>query len=137
MVQLPVGLGGLDGSALYISTEKSIYTERMKEIAKNIKDRMNNSKSHKNNFRINWSMCDNIYVRYVDNSAALLSLFENVSFSSFVEDKSVKLIVIDSIAAFLRTDFSNDKNSNMKKRSDFLVYLCSLLKALFCVFYFI
>jgi RecA/RadA recombinase len=115
-VQLPVAFGGLDGSAVYICTESQIPTERLREIANGI-----TKKQEK--FEIDWDLCDNIFVKQSTSCEILLKDLETLP--ALIEKKSVKLIVVDSIAAILRSEFDSD---NIVERNDFVFEICLVLK---------
>jgi RecA/RadA recombinase len=115
-VQLPIAFGGLDGSAVYICTESQVSTERLREIANYITEKQDN-------FEIDWDLCDNIFIKQSGSCEILLKDLETLS--PLIESKSVKLIVIDSIAAILRSEFDSSK---IIQRNDFLLQISLMLK---------
>ncbi|KAF9400200.1 Meiotic recombination protein dmc1 [Mortierella sp. AD011] len=93
MAQLPVAMGGGNGKAAYIDTEGTFRHERIKAIAER--------------FGIDpEAALDNILVARAYNSEHQMDLITEVA-ARFAEEKGVfRLLVIDSIIALFRTDFS-------------------------------
>ncbi|RLF12072.1 MAG: DNA repair and recombination protein RadA [Thermoprotei archaeon] len=89
-VQLPLSRGGLDASALYLDTEGTFRPERLIEIASRFgldpKEALNNI----------------IYAR-VYNSDHQVFLVEEAS--KVIEEKKIKLLVIDSLVGHFRGEF--------------------------------
>ncbi len=89
-VQLPKEQGGLDGSVLFIDTENTFRPERIVQIAKGLK--LDPEKVLKN-----------ISVARAFNSEHQMLLIEKVP--EMIEEKKVKLIIIDSLTSHFRADF--------------------------------
>ncbi|KAF9350711.1 Meiotic recombination protein dmc1 [Mortierella sp. AD094] len=93
MAQLPAAMGGGNGKAAYIDTEGTFRHERIKAIAER--------------FGIDSEAAlDNILVARAYNSEHQMDLITEVA-ARFAEEKGIfRLLVIDSIIALFRTDFS-------------------------------
>ncbi|KAF9434156.1 Meiotic recombination protein dmc1 [Entomortierella beljakovae] len=93
MAQLPASMGGGNGKAAYIDTEGTFRHERIKSIAER--------------FGIDSEAAlDNILVARAYNSEHQMELITELA-ARFAEEKGIfRLLVIDSIIALFRTDFS-------------------------------
>ncbi|KAF8271875.1 Rad51-domain-containing protein, partial [Lactarius quietus] len=92
VAQLPPELGGASGKVAYIDTEGTFRPDRIKSIA----DR----------FGVNGDMAlENILYARAYNSEHQMELINECS-QRFAEDKDFRLIIIDSIMALFRVDFS-------------------------------
>lgn len=90
-VQLPKDKGGLDGNVLWIDTENTFRPERIIQVAKGLK--LDPEKILKN-----------IHVARAFNSEHQMFLLEKAN--EIVEEKKIKLIVVDSLTSHFRSDFS-------------------------------
>ncbi|MEM5829247.1 MAG: DNA repair and recombination protein RadA [Candidatus Aenigmatarchaeota archaeon] len=90
-VQLPPEKGGLGGNVLYIDTENTFRPERILQIAKSL-----NLDPEK--------VLSNIYVARAFNSEHQMFLVEKAN--EIIEEKNIKLIVIDSLTSHFRADFT-------------------------------
>lgn len=89
-VQLPNDKGGLEGACLFIDTENTFRPERVVQIARAI-----NLEPEK--------VLRNIYVARAFNTEHQMLLIEKSP--EMIEDKKIRLIVIDSLTSHFRADF--------------------------------
>lgn len=90
--QLPLSLGGGSGKAAYIDTEGTFRPERIKSIA----ERFNLDPE---------TALDNISVARAYNSEHQMMLLNHLV-ARLCEEKQYRLVVVDSIIALFRTDYS-------------------------------
>ncbi|MEM5879092.1 MAG: DNA repair and recombination protein RadA [Candidatus Aenigmatarchaeota archaeon] len=90
-VQLPPEKGGLGGNVLYIDTENTFRPERIVQIAKALE--LDPEK-----------VLSNIHVARAFNSEHQMFLVEKAN--EIIEEKNIKLIVIDSLTSHFRADFT-------------------------------
>lgn len=90
-VQLPKEKGGLNGACLFIDTEATFRPERIREIAE---ARGLDPKK----------VLQNIYVARAFNSDHQVVLTEKAK--DIIKEKNIKLIVVDSLTAHFRADYS-------------------------------
>lgn len=90
-VQLPVESGGLEGKAIYIDTEGTFRPERIMQMSKAIG--LDPDESLKN-----------ILVARAYNSDHQMILVEKAK--DVIKDEDVKLLIVDSLTALFRTDYS-------------------------------
>jgi DNA repair protein RadA len=88
--QLPKDKGGLDGNVLWIDSEQTFRPERIVQIAKGLK--LDPEKVLKN-----------VFVARAYNSEHQIFLIEKAP--EVIEQKNIKLIVIDSLTSHFRADF--------------------------------
>lgn len=120
--QLPLALGGLCGSAVYISTEHELPQERLEQIA-HTRPRFSAHFSTTNPL-------ENLFVEHADTADTLAFVIRKLP--ELVEqkrttDRPIRLVVIDSIAAVFRCD---EERSNARARVPELLALASRLKRL-------
>jgi len=89
-VQLPPEKGGLGGNVLYIDTENTFRPERIAQMAKALD--LDPKK-----------ILSNIHVARAFNSEHQMFLVEKAN--EIIEEKNIKLIVIDSLTSHFRADF--------------------------------
>lgn len=89
-VQLPKDKGGLDGACLFVDTEHTFRPERIVQIA-----RAFNLEPEK--------VLRNIYVARAFNTEHQILLVEKAP--EMIEEKKIKLIVVDSLTSHFRADF--------------------------------
>jgi len=89
-VQLPHEKGGLGGNVLYIDTENTFRPERIVQIAK--AQGLNPEK-----------VLSNIHVARAFNSEHQMFLVEKAN--EIIEEKNIKLIILDSLTSHFRADF--------------------------------
>jgi RecA/RadA recombinase len=89
-VQLPPEKGGLGGNVLYIDTENTFRPERIVQIAK--AQGLNPEK-----------VLSNIHVARAFNSEHQMFLVEKAN--EIIEEKNIKLIILDSLTSHFRADF--------------------------------
>ena len=90
-VQLPQDKGGLGGAALYIDTEATFRPERIAQMATALK--LDPKK-----------VLENVFVARAYNSDHQCLLIEKAG--DLIKQKNIKLIVVDSVTALFRADFS-------------------------------
>jgi len=111
-VQLPEDRGGVSGRALYVDTEGTFSPGRIRQIA--------------GRFGVEDPL-KGIYVKRVESVVALEDLV--VKFlPRFVEEKQVRLVVIDSVIALYRAQFKG--REYLARRQQRLNYLLDWLKRL-------
>ncbi|KAK7064046.1 meiotic recombination protein dmc1 [Favolaschia claudopus] len=92
VAQLPPDMGGASGKVAYIDTEGTFRPDRIKSIAER--------------FGVDGQMAlENILYARAFNSEHQMELINECSLR-FAEDKDYRLLVVDSIMALFRTDFS-------------------------------
>ncbi|MBI2542852.1 MAG: DNA repair and recombination protein RadA [Candidatus Aenigmarchaeota archaeon] len=89
-VQMPKDKGGLDGACLFIDTENTFRPERIVQISRALKLEPE-------------KVLRNIFVARAFNSEHQILLVEKAP--EMIEEKKVKLIVIDSLTSHFRADF--------------------------------
>ncbi|XP_030766376.1 DNA repair protein RAD51 homolog 3 [Sitophilus oryzae] len=109
-VQLPKALGGLEGEAIYISTNNNMAPHRIEEMSekfiKQVKDVVPGLKLSAD------YILKHIYVIFCNNFTELKACIKY--FANFLLDKKVKLIVIDSIATPLRELNQEDRTNSLQ-----------------------
>lgn len=89
-VQLPKDKGGLDGACLFIDTENTFRPERIVQIARALKLEPER-------------VLKKIYVARAFNTAHQILLIDKAP--EIIEEKKIKLIVVDSVTSHFRADF--------------------------------
>ena len=89
-VQLPIDEGGLDGTAFYIDTERTFSPRRVAEMASYRELDVQ-------------KVLSNIYIGSALNTHHLFSIVEQLD--KEIQDKNVKLLVVDSFASHFRSEF--------------------------------
>lgn len=120
-VQLPTSLGGLNKSAIYISTESGgLETRRLQDIIESINKRFDGANVSSNNVR-----CFNCY-----DTEELLHVMQ-YQLPIAIEKHNVGVILIDSIAAHYRAEASSVKNKgDALSRSQSLTLVARLLRTM-------
>jgi len=114
MTQLPPDLGGAAGKVAYIDTEGTFRPDRIRSIA----DR----------FGVNGDMAlENILYARAFNSEHQMELINECS-QRFAEDKDFRLLIVDSIMALFRVDFSG--RGELSERQQKLAQMLSKLAKL-------
>ncbi|KAJ3882755.1 putative DMC1 protein [Lentinula edodes] len=109
--QLPPDLGGASGKVAYIDTEGTFRPDRIKAIA----DR----------FGVDGNMAlENILYARAFNSEHQMELINECSLR-FAEDKDFRLLIVDSIMALFRVDYSG--RGELSERQQKLAQICVLL----------
>eukprot|EP01112_Ceratiomyxa_fruticulosa_P014751 TRINITY_DN4256_c0_g1_i1.p1 TRINITY_DN4256_c0_g1~~TRINITY_DN4256_c0_g1_i1.p1 ORF type:complete len:553 (-),score=91.06 TRINITY_DN4256_c0_g1_i1:287-1945(-) len=109
-VQLPVHLGGLAGHAVYLTTESELNTKRLNQMIQYYKD-----VKFKDNPEVkNIEFFEHIFS---DKAPNIDKLWEVISsrIGQLLYMKHIKLIVIDSIAALFRSEYSRDETMERSK----------------------
>jgi len=114
VAQLPPDMGGASGKVAYIDTEGTFRPDRIRAIA----DR----------FGVNGDMAlENILYARAFNSEHQMELINECSIR-FAEDKDFRLIIVDSIMACFRTDYSG--RGELSERQQKLAQMLSKLSKL-------
>jgi len=114
VAQLPPDMGGASGKVAYIDTEGTFRPDRIRSIA----DR----------FGVNGDMAlENILYARAFNSEHQMELINECSLR-FSEDKDFKLLIVDSIMALFRVDFSG--RGELSERQQKLAQMLSKLSKL-------
>ncbi|WCJ42334.1 DNA repair and recombination protein RadA [Euphorbia peplus] len=121
--QLPIPLGGLSASSLYLHTEYPFPLRRLQQLSHSFQS------IYKSNCYNN--PCDNVYVQSIQSADQLLDIIPKIE-TSLLNSKSglpIRVIVIDSVAALFRSEFENTP-SDLKKRSSLFFKISGRLKVL-------
>jgi len=111
-VQLPFTEGGLQGKCVWIDTEGTFEPKRIRSIAANLKLATENT-------------LKNIIIAKAYNSADQYMILKEVE-KLIVEDKSIKLIIVDSAIGLFRQDYmGRGMLSERQKYLDQFLTMCS------------
>lgn len=114
ITQLPTELGGASGKVAYVDTEGTFRPDRIKSIAER--------------FGVDGNMAlENILYARAFNSEHQMELINECSIR-FAEDKDFKLLIVDSIMALFRVDFSG--RGELSERQQKLAQMLSKLTKL-------
>ncbi|KYQ91914.1 AAA ATPase domain-containing protein [Tieghemostelium lacteum] len=113
-VQLPFEQGGLNGGCLYICTNTEFPMKRLNQMIQH----------HKDSKKIRF--VDNIFIETIPSAEKLLDLLSN-RIQSLLFQKTIRLIIIDSIAALFRSEYGNEKAETIEK-SKLLYNLSNILR---------
>ncbi|XP_065850516.1 DNA repair protein XRCC3 homolog [Euphorbia lathyris] len=128
--QLPIPLGGLSASSLYLHTEFPFPLRRLNQLSHSFQSLYSHTFVNKE-AKHNYNPCDNVYVQSIQSADQLLGIIPNIE-SFLLNSKAqlpIRLIVIDSVAALFRSEFENTP-SDLKKRSSLFFKISGKLKAL-------
>lgn len=103
-VQLPVDAGGLAGGAVYVCTEDAFPNKRLLQLSESFAAR------HSHIGLTTRRITDNIYIEHAATISALNVLL-NFKLPSLLAEKCIRLVVIDSLAALFRVEFSHEQIS--------------------------
>ncbi|KAF8913084.1 RecA protein [Gymnopilus junonius] len=116
VAQLPPELGGASGKVAYIDTEGTFRPDRIRSIA----DR----------FGVDGNMAlENILYARAFNSEHQMELINECSFR-FAEDKDFRLLIIDSIMALFRVDYSGRGELSERQQKLAQVFYIILLSSI-------
>ncbi|XP_062909017.1 DNA repair protein RAD51 homolog 2 isoform X1 [Mobula hypostoma] len=122
LATLPISMGGLDGTVIYIDTESAFSAERLVEIAR---------------CRFPDYFCTEQDLIRMTNKIHLyreLTCSDVLRRVESLEDdvilKGVKLIVVDSVASVIRKEFDTQLQGNLSERSNLLLSEAAMLKYL-------
>lgn len=124
--QLPISLGGLDGSALYLHSEFPFPFRRLHQLSRSF---------HQSNPSIyanyNDNPCDHVFVHNVHSVDHLFDIMPRIdTFAGNSRNRfPLKLIVLDSVAALFRSEFDNTP-SDLRKRASLFFKISGKLKQL-------
>ncbi len=118
-VQLPLKLGGLEGGAVYLCTEDKFPAKRLEQMTPQFEQQYREFLSDTN-------VGDNIYIEHVGDVEVLFDILDN-QLPAFMKTTKVRLLVIDSIAALFRVQYSMDE---MFKRVEVLKKIGTRLRKL-------
>lgn len=110
-VQLPVVMGGLEGSAVFISTEGAFPSTRLTQLAEEFANEYHKEYSESNTKR---NFLDDIYLMHANSVEDLHSVLTR-DVPVLADRSSIKLVVIDSIAAVLRGDFDSSQSDLLER----------------------
>ncbi|KAM7249674.1 hypothetical protein ACFE04_026786 [Oxalis oulophora] len=123
--QLPIALGGLAASSLYLHTEFPFPFRRLCQLSQSFQSR------YPQLYVRNDNPLDYVFVQSVDNADELLDVLSKTN--TFIENMRtrfpIRLIVIDSVAALFRSEFENTPRE-LKRRSSLFFKISSELKVL-------
>ncbi|XP_052551781.1 DNA repair protein RAD51 homolog 2 isoform X1 [Tympanuchus pallidicinctus] len=122
LATLPVSMGGLDGSVIYIDTESAFSAERLIEIAGN------RFPTYFDSDEKLFCMTRSIHLYRELTCDSVLKRIK--SLEEEIISKKIKLIIIDSVASVVRKEFDTKLQGNLAERSNFLARGASLLKYL-------
>ncbi|CAG8511154.1 12227_t:CDS:10 [Acaulospora morrowiae] len=106
-VQIPRSMSGAEGEAIYIDTEGSFIVQRVVEIANGTIEKLNESSDGKNDLPLDLeTVLSRIHYFRAHDYIELLALIKIMD-QFLKEHRTVKLIVIDSIAFPFRQNFSD------------------------------
>ncbi|XP_019753311.2 uncharacterized protein LOC109532735 isoform X1 [Dendroctonus ponderosae] len=101
--QLPEAIGGLEGQVIYLNTNKNFSSTRLKEVAGKLIKLSGPLMQHKTEEDI----LSNVFVFNVNDVCELFAT--TIFLGEFLKTKSVKLVIIDSIAHPLRAANSTER----------------------------
>ncbi|NXP22552.1 RA51B protein, partial [Scytalopus superciliaris] len=122
LATLPISMGGLDGSVIYIDTESAFSAERLIEIAGN------KFPTYFDSDEKLFCMTRNIHLYRELTCCSVLKRI--MALEEEIISKKVKLIIIDSVASVVRKEFDTKLQGNLAERSNFLTRGASMLKYL-------
>ncbi|XP_070569433.1 DNA repair protein RAD51 homolog 2-like isoform X2 [Ptychodera flava] len=122
MAALPISLGGLDSSVIYIDTESAFSAQRLVEVAQCRFPSYFNSDERLVN------LTNKVTIHNVTTCSDLLYRLQNLEEEMI--RKNVKLIVVDSIASLIRKEYDNSVSGNLILRSNILSKQATQLKYL-------
>lgn len=139
-VQLPVSVGGLSGSAIYIYTEGRFPFQRLQELSQFYKASINvngsrtsdaiNDTDNKSPEDVVIDPCDNVLLEDCNTIEELQTYLEwrlPLQLRQLRRTFPVKLLIIDSIAGLFRTEFDNNMKE-LTRRNEVLFRIASSLK---------
>lgn len=115
--QLPKEYGGLDNGTLYICTEDAFPSKRLYQMIENFTSR------HGKKICNHGNLGDRIFIEHVSDFEGLMECLEKKA-DLLLKSASVKLIVLDSVAAHFRSDYEGHE---MYKRAQHISSVGSLL----------
>ncbi|CAG8737681.1 14568_t:CDS:2, partial [Acaulospora morrowiae] len=134
LATLPTSMNGLGGGVCYIDTQGTFGADRLIEIAQNRFSHMFGIENKQWELNLK-NMTDSIHLMKVKSSSDLKDILENLQ--EFIIKNNIRLLIIDSFGALIRTEFSIQNpsiyNGNAKmlvERSHLIVRLASMLKFL-------
>ncbi|MHA1983662.1 MAG: DNA repair and recombination protein RadA [Candidatus Hodarchaeales archaeon] len=114
--QLPIELGGLDGSIYFIDTEGTFSPKRVFEIAYAKKQQFPEIMDPE-------KILENIHVGRAYNAEHQITLVQDAD--KLIVEKNIKLLIIDSVAAHFRTEYVG--KDSLPQRAQALMKHASLL----------
>ncbi|XP_032882549.1 DNA repair protein RAD51 homolog 2 [Amblyraja radiata] len=122
LATLPISMGGLDGTVIYIDTESAFSAERLIEIARC---------RFPDYFCTEQELIRMTNKIYLYRELTCLDVLKRVeSLEDDIISKGVKLIVVDSVASVVRKEFDPRLEGNLAKRSNLLSSEAATLKYL-------
>eukprot|EP01132_Coremiostelium_polycephalum_P007515 gene7515-9236_t len=112
--QLSFEDGGLGGGCLYIITESKFPSSRLNQMIQTRKSKLNQSPQINNDNSRDNNFFDNIFIESIPSIERLLDLLTN-RITELLEKKTIRLIIIDSIASLFRYDYGNERSEILEK----------------------
>eukprot|EP01133_Synstelium_polycarpum_P007861 gene7861-9226_t len=101
--QLPFASGGLEGGVLYLATETDPPLKRLRQL---IEARKLGA--------VGRALQDNIFIERVTSATQLINLL-SVKLSVVISQRTIRLLIIDSVAALFRSEYGPDMNDVIEK----------------------
>lgn len=117
-VQLPRHQGGLQGKAVYVSTEGALPSGRLQHLSQSVARRHTTAAG---------TLTDHILIHHCPTVAALLGLLQHGLPALLQQNRDVRLIVLDSLAALFRSEYSW---TQMSSKTDHIKRVGLLLRGL-------
>nr|XP_054759129.1 DNA repair protein RAD51 homolog 2-like [Lytechinus pictus] len=122
LATLPVGMGGLNGSVMYIDTESAFSAERLVEIAQcRFPDYFSSEETLMN-------LVQKVHISMESTCFDLLHRLETLE-EDLIE-KGIRLVILDSVASLVRKEFDGRVGRNMVERTNLLSKQAAILKYL-------
>ncbi|XP_030855260.1 DNA repair protein RAD51 homolog 2 isoform X1 [Strongylocentrotus purpuratus] len=122
LATLPVGMGGLNGSVMYLDTESAFSAERMVEMAQcRFPDYFLSEEALMN-------LVEKVHISVESTCSDLLQRLETVE-EDLIE-KGIRLVILDSVASPVRKEFDGRLGRNMVERTNLLSKQAAILKYL-------
>jgi RecA/RadA recombinase len=122
---LPPKFGGLNGKAVYLNSEGIFPSTRLHSLSNGIQEKFCEGVID-NNIKFG----DGVFVEKLNSLDGLVEIISpNGRIDKLIEYKNIKLIVLDSIASLMRTEFSKEQAS---QRKDIMHKISSRFKQIAC-----
>ncbi len=110
----PIEKGGFNGSVAYVDTEQSSSVERLKQMCDEHDD-------------IDWNFVKkHVYFKKARNSDEQLRIITSV-IPKWIEERNVKLVIIDSLAGQLRSDYIG-RRVKFQRQQQFNIHIHDLMR---------
>ncbi|XP_054759129.2 DNA repair protein RAD51 homolog 2-like [Lytechinus pictus] len=122
LATLPVSMGGLNGSVMYIDTESAFSAERLVEIARcRFPEYFSSEETLMN-------LVQKVHISMESTCFDLLHRLETLE-EDLIE-KGIRLVILDSVASLVRKEFDGRVGRNMVERTNLLSKQAAILKYL-------